>query len=62
MTADPVSVHVGQFEGVRSLADERSLGDSTTLGAEATGEVASDQNTSAIRSIYRPRCSRQSTS
>jgi hypothetical protein len=48
MAADPVSLHVGQFEGVRSLGDLRSLGDSVNLGAEATNGLASDQSTSAF--------------
>jgi hypothetical protein len=42
------SARVSRLKGVHSLRNVRSLRHSGTLGAEATGGLASDQRTSAI--------------
>jgi hypothetical protein len=42
LAADPVSVRVSRFKGVRSHGHVRSLGYSTTLAAEAAGGLDSD--------------------
>jgi hypothetical protein len=45
---DPVSTRVGQFNGVRSLIDVRSLGRSAILRDEAAGGPFSDLSANAI--------------